>query len=42
MLKGGCEVFVAEREGIVVGFIVYTVKSPNDNVDNLVVAKEEQ
>jgi ribosomal protein S18 acetylase RimI-like enzyme len=41
-LKDGCEVFVAESRGKVVGFIVYNMNSRNDNIDNLVVAKEEQ
>ena len=42
LLKDGLEVFVAECEVKVVGFIVYNMKSPDDNIDNLVVAKEEQ
>jgi GNAT superfamily N-acetyltransferase len=42
LLKDGLEVFVAEFEAKVVGFIVYNMKSSNDNIDNLVVAKEEQ
>ncbi len=42
LLKDGLEVFVAECEAKVVGFIVYNMKSPDDNIDNLVVAKEEQ
>ncbi len=42
LLKDGLEVFVAEREAKVVGFIVYNMKSPDDNIDNLIVAKEEQ
>ena len=41
-LKDGLEVFVAECETKIVGFIVYNMKSPDDNIDNLVVAKEEQ
>ena len=41
-LKDRCEVFVAESRGKVVGFIVYNMNSRNDNIDNLVVAKEEQ
>jgi ribosomal protein S18 acetylase RimI-like enzyme len=40
-LKDGFEVFVAEDQGRVVGFIVFTVKG-DDNIDNLVVAKEWQ
>ena len=42
LLKDGLEVFVAEREAKVVAFIVYNMKSPDDNIDNLVVAREEQ
>ncbi len=42
LLKDGLEVFVAECETKVVGFIVYNMKSPDDNIDNLIVAKEEQ
>jgi GNAT superfamily N-acetyltransferase len=41
-LKDGFEVFVAECEAKVVGFIVYNMKSSDDNIDNVVVAKEEQ
>jgi len=41
-LKDGFEVFVAECEAQVVGFIVYNMKSSDDNIDNVVVAKEEQ
>lgn len=40
-LKDGFEVFVAEDQGRVVGFIVFTVKG-NDNIDNIVVAKDQQ
>ena len=40
-LTGGFEVFVAEKEGKVIGFVVFTMKG-NDNIDNIVVAKEEQ
>jgi len=42
LLKEGFEVFVAEYEANVVGFIVYNMKSPDDNIDNLAVAREEQ
>lgn len=42
LLKDGFEVFVGERKGKVVGFIVYNLKSCDDNIDNLAVAKEEQ
>lgn len=41
-LTGGFEVFVAESRGKVIGFIVYNMNSCDDNIDNLVVAKEEQ
>lgn len=41
-LKDGCEVFMAEREAKVVGFIVYNMKSSDDNIDNVAVTKEEQ
>jgi ribosomal protein S18 acetylase RimI-like enzyme len=42
LLSDGSEVFVAECEGKVIGFVVYNMKSVDDNIDNLVVAKEEQ
>ena len=42
LLKDGFEVFVAEWETNVVGFIVYNMKSCDDNIDNVVVAKKEQ
>ena len=42
LLKDGFEVFVAECETNVVGFIVYNMKSCDDNIDNIVVAKKEQ
>ena len=42
LLKDGFEVFVAEWETNVVGFIVYNMKSCDDNIDNIVVAKKEQ
>jgi len=41
-LIDGFEVFVAELEGKVVGFIVYNMESCDDNIDNIVVANEEQ
>ncbi len=41
-LKGGFEVFVAECKGKILGFIVYNMEDCNDNIDNVVVAKEEQ
>jgi GNAT superfamily N-acetyltransferase len=40
-LKDGFEVFVAEDQGKVIGFIVFTMKG-SDNIDNIVVAKEKQ
>jgi ribosomal protein S18 acetylase RimI-like enzyme len=42
LFRDGSEVFVAEREGKVIGFIVYNMRSLDDNIDNVVVAKEEQ
>lgn len=42
LFNDGSEVFVAEREGEVVGFIVYNMRSSDDNIDNVVVAKREQ
>ena len=41
-LKGGFEVFVAELEGRVIGFIVFNMKSSDDNIDNVVVVRGEQ
>lgn len=41
-LKDGLEVFVAVFEEKVVGFIVYNMESHDDNIDKIVVAKEEQ
>ena len=41
-LKDGLEFFVAEKMGEVIGFIVYNMADPYDNIDNLVVAKQEQ
>ena len=41
LLLDGFEVFVAENGGMVIGFIVFTMKG-NDNIDNVIVAKEEQ
>ena len=41
-LKDGFEVFVAEFEGKVIGFIVYNMEAYDDNIDNVVVAKKEQ
>jgi ribosomal protein S18 acetylase RimI-like enzyme len=41
-LKDGFEVFVAEAEGKIVGFIVFKMKRNYGYIDNIVVAKEEQ
>ena len=41
-LKDGLEVFVADYNGNVIGFIVYNMEDCDDNIDNLVVAKQEQ
>jgi len=41
-LKDGFEVFVAEDEGKVVGFIVFKMEPDYGCIDNIVVAKEEQ
>ncbi len=40
-LKDGFEVFVSEEQGKVIGFIVFTMKR-DDNIDNIVVAKDER
>ena len=42
LLNDGSEVFVAECEGKVIGFIVYNMKSVDDNIDNIVVGKAAQ
>jgi ribosomal protein S18 acetylase RimI-like enzyme len=42
LLKNGFEVIVAECETKVVGFIVYDMKSSDDNIDNVAVTKEKQ
>ena len=42
LFRDGSEVFVAEREEKVVGFIVFNMRCSDDNIDNVVVAKEEQ
>ena len=39
---GSFEVFVAEREGRVVGSIVVNMNNFDDNIDNIVVNREEQ
>ena len=41
-LVGGFEVFVAESKGEIIGFIVYNMEECNDNIDNVIVAKEKQ
>lgn len=41
-LKGGFEVFVAECDGKIIGFIVFNMAVRDDNIDNVLVAKEEQ
>jgi len=41
-LKDDSEVFVAVSDGKVVGFIVFSMKQCDDNIDNIVVAKKEQ
>ena len=41
-LTDGFEVFVAECKGRIVGFIVYKMENCDDNIDNVVVIKEEQ
>ena len=41
-LKDNTEVFVAEVNGRVIGFIVLNMEVGDDNIDNIVVTKEEQ
>lgn len=41
-MKDGFEVFVAEDEGKMVGFIVFKMERDYGYIDNIVVAKEEQ
>jgi len=41
-LKDGFEVFVAEDEGKMVGFIVFKMERDSGCIDNIVVVKEEQ
>jgi GNAT superfamily N-acetyltransferase len=41
-LQDGFEVFVAECNGKIIGFIVSNMDVSDDNIDNLVVAKKEQ
>ena len=40
--KDGSEVFVAEIEKKIVGFIVYNMEVKDDNIDNIVVSKKMQ
>jgi len=40
LLNDGFEVFIAEEQGKVIGFIVFTMKGI-DNIDNIVVAKKK-
>ena len=41
-LKDGCQVFVGEDDGKMVGFIVIKIERDCGYIDNIVVAKEEQ
>lgn len=41
-LKNGFEVFVAEKKGQIVGFIFFNMNNHEDNIDNIVVSKEER
>ncbi|MEJ2272455.1 MAG: GNAT family N-acetyltransferase [Candidatus Bathyarchaeota archaeon] len=41
-LKDNSEVFVTEKEGKIVGFIIFNMEVIDDNIDNIVVVKEEQ
>jgi GNAT superfamily N-acetyltransferase len=41
-LEGGFEMFVAECKGEVIGFISYNMTSCDDNIDNLIVAREQR
>ncbi len=42
ILEGGFEVFVAESEEKVIGFISYNMISGDDNIDNVIVAREQR
>ena len=42
VLKDGFEVFVAEDEGKIVGFIVFRMEPKYGYIDNIIVAKEKQ
>ncbi|MCZ2809416.1 MAG: GNAT family N-acetyltransferase [Candidatus Bathyarchaeota archaeon] len=41
-LKDGFEVFIAEEDGIMVGFIVIKIEDKHGSIDNIVVARERQ
>lgn len=41
-LKDNSEVFVAEKNGKIVGFIIFNMEVSDDNIDNIVVEKELQ
>jgi hypothetical protein len=41
-LKDDSEVFAAVSEGKIIGFIIFSMKQCDDNIDNIVVAKKEQ
>ena len=41
-LQDGFEVFVAECNGKIIGFVVLNMDVSDDNIDNVVVAKKEQ
>ena len=41
-LKDDSEVFVAVSDGKVIGFIVFSMKQCDENIDNIVVAKKDQ
>ena len=41
-LKDGFEVFVAEKNGQIVGFIFFNMNNHEDNIDNIVVSKKER
>jgi ribosomal protein S18 acetylase RimI-like enzyme len=41
-LKDNSEVFVAEDNGRVIGFIIFNQEVSDDNIDNIVVEKQEQ
>ena len=41
-LKDGIEVFVAEKKEQIVGFIFFNINNLDDNIDNIVVSKNER